>query len=199
VLGIVGALYERERSGQGQVVEAAMIDGISTLMAMYWTLTEHDAWSPERGENITDGGSPFYDTYACQDGRYMAIGSIEPQFYDRLLQGLGLERHDLPAQMDQASWPAMRARFTEIFATRTRDEWTAIFTQIDACVTPVLELGEVADHEQIRARGTVQRHHGQLQPMPAPRFSRSKPRPIVAPPIPGSQNDDVFADWVRSP
>jgi alpha-methylacyl-CoA racemase len=198
VLGIVAALYERERSGQGQVVEVAMIDGISALMAMYWTLTEHGAWSSERGVNLTDGGSPFYDTYACADGRYMAVGSIEPQFYDRLLQGLGLDRDELPPQLDQASWPSVKARFAEIFATRTRDEWTAIFSRIDACVTPVLALGEVAEHQQIRARGTVQRRHGQLQPMPAPRFSRSQPAEIAAPPTPGSQNDEVYADWVRS-
>jgi alpha-methylacyl-CoA racemase len=194
VLGVVGALYERERSGQGQVVDAAMIDGISTLMTMYWTLTEHDAWSSERGANITDGGSPFYDTYACADGRYMAVGSIEPQFYDRLLQGLGLDRDDLPPQMERASWPAVKQRFTDTFVTRTRDEWATIFGKIDACVTPVLELGEVEAHEQIRARGTVQRQHGQLQPMP--RFSRSESPEISAPPIPGSQNDDVYADWV---
>jgi alpha-methylacyl-CoA racemase len=199
VLGVVAALYERERSGRGQVVEAAMIDGISTLMAMYWTLTEHDAWSPRRGENITDGGSPFYDTYECADGRYMAVGAIEPQFYARLLQGLGLSPDELPPQMDEASWPAVKQRFAETFASRGRDEWAAIFAQLDACVTPVLALAEVADHPHMQARGTVQRVHGQLQPMAAPRFSRSQPREISPPPVPGSQNDGVYADWVKTP
>jgi alpha-methylacyl-CoA racemase len=198
VIGVVAALYERERSGQGQVVEAAMIDGVSTLMAMYWTLTEHDAWSSERGANITDGGSPFYDTYACSDGRYMAVGSIEPQFYARLLRGLELNPDELPPQMDRASWPSVKQRFADIFATRPRDHWAQVFSEIDACVSPVLELGEVAAHDHIRARGSVQRHHGKLQPMPAPRFSRSEPREITAPPIPGSQNDDVYADWVHA-
>lgn len=198
VIGVLGALFERERSGRGQVIEAAMIDGISTLMAMYWTLTEHRLWSPERGTNMTDGGSPFYDTYACADGRYMAVGSIEPQFYERLLRGLGLDPGEMAPQMERESWPTVKQRFTDIFATKTRDQWAAIFSEIDACVNPVLELGEVASHEQIRTRGTVQRHHGTLQPMPAPRFSRSETPGITAPPITGSQNDDVYADWVQA-
>ncbi len=198
VLGVLAALYERERSGHGQVVEAAMIDGISTLMAMYWTLSEHGGWSSERGTNVTDGGSPFYDTYVCADGRYMAVGAIEPQFYARLLQGLGLDPGELPPQTDRTSWPAVKQRFADIFASRSRDEWSRIFSEIDACVTPVLELAEVAANDQIRARGTVERHHGVLQPMPAPRFSRSASRAIGSPPIPGSQNLDVYADWVTS-
>ncbi len=195
-LGVVAALYERERSGRGQVVEAAMIDGISTLMAMYWTLAEHGSWSPERGANMTDGGSPFYDTYVCADGRYMAVGAIEPQFYARLLQGLGLDPGGLPPQTDRSSWPTVKARFADIFASRSRDDWVEVFAELDACVTPVLELAEVSANAQIHARGTVQRHHGVLQPMPAPRFSRSAPAQIKAPPIPGSQNDDVYGDWV---
>jgi alpha-methylacyl-CoA racemase len=197
VLGILAALFERERSGHGQVVEVAMIDGISTLMAMYWTLTEHGAWSSERGSNITDGGSPFYDTYPCADGRHVAVGAIEPQFYDRLLHGLGLDRGAMPAQMDTSSWPSVKQRFTEIFATRTRDQWTATFRRLDACVTPVLELSEVAADEQIHARGTVQRRHGQLQPMHAPRFSRSQPPEIKPPPAPGSDNTSVYVEWVQ--
>lgn len=177
-----------------------MIDGISTLLAMYWTLTEHGHWSAERGANITDGASPFYDTYVCADGRYMAVGSIEPQFYARLLQGLGLNPDQLPPQMDRASWPAVKQRFADIFATRSRDEWAEIFGRIDACVNPVLALDEVSADDQIRARGTVQRCHGVLQPMPAPRFSRSEPREVMAPPIPGSQNDEVYSDWIaRAP
>jgi alpha-methylacyl-CoA racemase len=198
VLGVVAALYERERSGRGQVVEAAMIDGISTLLAMYWTLTEHGDWSAERGANITDGGSPFYDTYVCADGRYMAVGSIEPQFYARLLEGLGLDPGQMPPQMDRTSWPAVKERFADIFATRSRDEWAEVFGQLDACVNPVLGMGEVAADDQIRARGTVQRRHGVLQPMPAPRFSRSEPREVTAPPVPGSQNDAVYSDWIST-
>jgi alpha-methylacyl-CoA racemase len=195
VLGVLGALFERERSGQGQVVDAAMIDGISTLMAMYWTLAEHGQWNRARGTNMTDGGGPFYDTYRCADERYIAIGAVEPQFYDRLLGCLGLDRESMPAQMDQSSWPAVRRQFTDIIATKSRDEWTSIFSGIDACVTPVLKLDEVSEHEHIRARGTIQRVHDQLQPMPAPRFSRSETPSFSRPPIPGSDNEQVFADW----
>jgi alpha-methylacyl-CoA racemase len=144
---------------------------------------------------MTDGGGPFYDTYRCADERYIAIGAVEPQFYDRLLGCLGLDRESMPAQMDQSSWPAVRRQFTDIIATKSRDEWTSIFSGIDACVTPVLKLDEVSEHEHIRARGTIQRVHDQLQPMPAPRFSRSETPSFSRPPIPGSDNEQVFADW----
>lgn len=199
VLGVLAALFERERSGRGQVVEAAMVDGVSSLLSMYWTLAAHQLWSPRRGTNITDGGSPFYDTYECADARFMAVGAIEPQFYARLLEGLGLDPATLPDQMDRQAWPAIRARFAEIFLNRPRDEWTAIFGELDACVTPVLALSEVADDPQIAARSTIRRVHGQLQPMPAPRFSRSLPPEISPPPAPGSQNDEVYADWTQRP
>jgi alpha-methylacyl-CoA racemase len=195
VLGVLGALFERERSGQGQVVDAAMIDGVSTLMAMYWTLAEHGQWNHARGTNMTDGGGPFYDTYECADERYIAIGAVEPQFYERLLRGLDLDPDEMPAQMDTSSWPAVRQRFTDIIASRTRDEWSAVFSEIDACVTPVLALDEVAQHGHIRARGTIQRLHGQHQPMPAPRFSRSHAPEISAPPSVGADNEQVLADW----
>jgi alpha-methylacyl-CoA racemase len=195
VVGVLGALFERERSGAGQVVDAAMIDGVSTLMAMYWTLAEHGAWSSTRGTNMTDGGGPFYDTYACSDGRYIAFGAVEPQFYDRLLRGLGLDPAAMPAQMDASSWPAVRQRFADIVATRSRDEWTAVFAQVDACVTPVLDLDEVAAHPHIRSRGTIRSVHGQRQPMPAPRFSRSQPPELAAPPPVGADNEQVLADW----
>lgn len=197
VLGVVAALYERERSGHGQVVEAAMVDGISTLLAMYWTLSERGLWSSRRGTNVTDGGSPFYGTYECADGGYIAVGAVEPQFYRQFLKGLGLDADRMPPQMDRSAWPSLRQRIGEIFATRSRDEWTAAFSGLDACVTPVLELSEVADNDQIRARDTIRRCHGQWQPMPAPRFSRSEARPVVPPPAPGSQNGEVYHDWVE--
>jgi alpha-methylacyl-CoA racemase len=195
VMGVLAALFERERSGEGQVVDAAMIDGVSTLMAMYWTLAEHGMWSTARGTNMTDGGGPFYDTYQCSDGRYIAIGAVEPQFYDRLLRGLGLDPAEMPPQMDASSWPAVRQRFADIIATKSRDEWTSDFSEIDACVTPVLALDEVSEHEHIQARETIRRVHDQRQPMPAPRFSRSKMPEISRPPAVGSDNAEVFADW----
>jgi alpha-methylacyl-CoA racemase len=172
-----------------------MVDGVSALMAMYWTLKEHGAWSSTRGTNLTDGGAPFYDTYECSDGRYIAIGAVEPQFYDRLLEGLGLDRGDVPDQMERASWPEVRQRFADRIATKTRDEWASIFSGVDACVTPVLELDEVSGHDHIRARGTIARVHGQRQPMPAPRFSRSPPPEISPPPAPGSAGGELWADW----
>jgi alpha-methylacyl-CoA racemase len=195
VMGVLAALFERERSGEGQIIDAAMIDGVSTLMAMYWTLSEHGMWSSTRGTNMTDGGGPFYDTYACSDGRYIAIGAVEPQFYDRLLRGLGLDPDQMPAQMDTSSWPSVRQRFTDIIATKSRDEWDSVFSGIDACVTPVLELDEVAEHEHIRARGTIRRIHDQRQPTPAPRFSRSRSPEISRPPAVGADTDQVLADW----
>jgi alpha-methylacyl-CoA racemase len=195
VVGVLAALYERERSGVGQIVDAAMIDGVSTLIAMYWTLAEHGQWSSTRGTNMTDGGGPFYDTYACSDGRYIAIGAVEPQFYDRLLRGLGLDPDELPAQMDRTSWPAMRQRFADVIATKSRDEWTAVFSTIDACVTPVLALDEVSEHDHIRARGTIRRVHGRRQPMPAPRFSRSQAPEVARPRAAGADDEQVFADW----
>jgi alpha-methylacyl-CoA racemase len=198
VMGVLAAVYERERSGRGQVVDAAMVDGVSTLMAMYWSLAEHGHWSSERGTNMTDGGGPFYDTYACSDGRYVAFGAVEPQFYARLLEGLELDADEMPAQMDRSSWPFVRKLFADVVATKSRDEWTAIFSTLDACVTPVLALAEVPEHEHIRARGTIRDVHGTHQPMPAPRFSRSVPPDISPPPRPGADNAAVFADWLGS-
>lgn len=198
VMGVLAALYERERSGRGQVVDAAMVDGVSTLLAMYWSLAEHGRWSPRRGTNMTDGGGPFYDTYTCSDGRHVAFGAVEPQFYANLLEGLGLDPAELPAQMDESSWPALRQRFADVVATRTREEWTAVFSTLDACVTPVLALDEVAEHEHIRARGTVREVHGTHQPMPAPRFSRSAAADVAPPPAPGADTASVCADWLGS-
>jgi alpha-methylacyl-CoA racemase len=195
VMGVLAALFERERSGAGQVVDAAMVDGVSSLLAMYWTLAEHGRWSPVRGTNLTDGGGPFYDTYTCADGGHLAVGAVEPQFYDRFVRGLGLDPGELPAQLDTTAWPALRQRFADVIATKSRDEWTAVFSTIDACVTPVLTLDEAAEHDHIRSRGTIRRVHGQRQPMPAPRFSRSQAPEVVPPPAVGADNDQVFADW----
>jgi alpha-methylacyl-CoA racemase len=195
VVGVLAALYERERSGQGQVIDAAMIDGVNTLMAMYWTFTENGIWSSERGANITDGGSPFYDTYKCSDGRYIAVGAVEPQFYAALLHGLGLDANDMPPQMDQSSWPRVKDLFAEIIAGKSMDEWTETFSGVDACVSPVLELDEVPEHPHMRARDAIREVHGQRQPMPAPRFSRSETPDVTRPRTPGSDNADVYADW----
>ncbi|MGX6446544.1 CaiB/BaiF CoA transferase family protein [Patulibacter sp. S7RM1-6] len=195
VTGVLAALLERERSGVGQVVDAAMVDGVSTLLAMYWSMRAEGTWSSERGTNMTDGGSPFYDTYRCADGRYVAVGAVEPQFYARLLEGLGLDPAALPHQMDREHWPALRERFAAIFAGAGRDEWARRFADLDACVSPVLTLDEVPEHEHVRARGTVRLAHGQHQPAPAPRFSRSVGSE-PAPPAPGRCSpEDLLREW----
>jgi alpha-methylacyl-CoA racemase len=194
VTGVLAALYERERSGAGQVIDAAMIDGVSALMASYWNLSEFGRWSAP-GTNLTDGGAPFYRTYRCADGRFVAVGAVEPEFYRALVRGLGLDPDELPDQNDAAAWPGVTELFAERFAGATRDEWTARFAGTDACLTPVLELAEAYDQPQIRARETIVTASGRRQPAPAPRFSRS-PAPALRPPsVPGADIDAVRADW----
>ncbi|MFC0529983.1 CaiB/BaiF CoA transferase family protein [Phytohabitans kaempferiae] len=171
VVGILAAVWDAGRTGAGRVVDAAMVDGVSTLAQMVWGLLHAGAWSDERERNILDGAAPFYDTYACADGRYVAVGAIEPKFYAALLAGLDLRADELPDQLDRASWPAVKARFAEVFAARTRDEWTEVFAGTDACVTPVLSFAEAARHPHLAARGTVVPHGGMPQAAPAPRFS----------------------------
>ncbi len=173
VVGVLAALWERERSGRGQVVDAAMVDGASTLLAMVWSLLGAGAWADERGANLLDGGAPFYDTYTCADGGHVAVGALEPKFYAELLTGLGLAGEGLPQQYDRAGWPELRDRFAAVFATRTRDEWAAVFDGTDACVAPVLTLHEAPDHPHLAARSTLVESDGVRQPAPAPRFSRT--------------------------
>lgn len=193
--GVLAGLWERERSGQGQVVDASMVDGASALMQFIWSLRAQGTWTDERGSNLLDGGAPFYDTYVCQDGRYVAVGALEPQFFHALLDGLGLDSAELPEQMDRAGWPTMRARLTQEFLTKTRDQWAAVFTDSDACVTPVLAPEEVAEHPHIAARGTLIDIDGIQQAAPAPRFSRTVPRKPHPPAENGSGTAAVLADW----
>jgi alpha-methylacyl-CoA racemase len=199
VVGVLAALWERERSGIGQVIDAAMLDGVSVLAQMFWSLRACGLWSDERGRNLLDSGAPFYDTYACADGRYVAVGALEPQFYAALLEGLGLVGHALPAQLDQSRWPELRQRFTEVFASRSRDEWVAVFDGTDACVTPVLSFAEVPTHPHSAARGTVIELDGVPQAAPAPRFSRTVPDRPTPPPQPGADTAAVLADWEIAP
>ncbi|MFI5607735.1 CaiB/BaiF CoA transferase family protein [Amycolatopsis sp. NPDC051903] len=193
--GILSALWERERTGQGQVVDAAMVDGTSVLAQMLWSLRGLGQWSDDRGVNLLDGGAPCYDTYVCADGKFVAVGALEPQFYAALLAGLGLDAAELPPQMDKAGWPTMRTAFTKKFLSRTRDEWAAVFAGVDACVTPVLEPDEVAAHPHIAARAGLVELDGVVQPAPAPRFSRTVPDLPSSPPKPGADTDAVIADW----
>ncbi|MFI5956037.1 CaiB/BaiF CoA transferase family protein [Cryptosporangium sp. NPDC051539] len=194
LVGILSALWERERSGQGQVVDAAMVDGTTLLSQMFWSFRGAGIWSDERGANLLDGGAPWYDTYECADGRYVAVGALEPQFWAALIAGLEVD--DLPNRDDRANWPAIRKRFTELFAARTRDEWAAVFEGTDACVTPVLSFGEASSHPHVAARGTVADVNGVPQAAPAPRFSRTPPGIPTPPPGPGANNDEVLRDWL---
>jgi alpha-methylacyl-CoA racemase len=192
-MGIMAALVERARSGLGQVVDAAMVDGSALLTSLLYGLRASGGWQDERGTNLLDGGAPFYDTYETADGGYVAVGALEPQFYTALLDGLGLIGADLPAQHDRAGWPQLRARFTEIFARRTRDEWAEIFAGTDACVSPVLTMGEAPAHPHALARNAFTDVGGVTQPAPAPRFSRTPAARPQAPPAPGENTSEVLS------
>jgi alpha-methylacyl-CoA racemase len=195
VIGLLAALWERDRSGQGQVVDAAMVDGAGLINHLVWSLRSIGFWSDTPASNMLDGAAPFYDTYTCSDGGHVAVGAIEPQFYAALLDGLGLTGEDLPNQLDRDAWPGLKERFAAVFATRTRDEWAAVFEGTDACVTPVLSYAEAPQHPHLSARETFAELNGAMQPSPAPRFSRTgadKPGP---PPTAGEHTDAVLADW----
>jgi alpha-methylacyl-CoA racemase len=193
--GVVCALLEAQRSGQGQVVDAAMVDGSATLMALMYGMFSQGIWKDERGVNVLDTGAPWYDTYATRDGKWLAIGAIEKRFYESFVERLGLNLGYLPRQHDRAGWPELKRRFAEAIAARTRDEWERTFAGSDACVAPVLALGEVADHPHNAARGTFITRDGVLQPTPAPRFSRTAPEMGAAPRQPGADTDAVLADF----
>jgi alpha-methylacyl-CoA racemase len=176
LVGVLAALVERQTSGRGQVIDAAIVDGVSVLGQMIWAFRGIGLWSDERGGNMLDTGAPYYDTYETADGKYMAVGAIEPQFYAELLIGLGLsDRANLPDRNDSAHWETLREMFTHAFRSRTRDEWSAVFDRTDACVTPVLTFAEAADDAHMSARGAVSVIDGVMQASVAPRFSRSVP------------------------
>ena len=191
LLGIVAALYEREKSGQGQVVDAAMVDGVSLLAQAMWTIKSTGRLSDARESFMLDGSCPYYRTYETADGKYMAVGSIEPQFFAELIAGLGLSADEVPAQSDLAGRPEMARIFTERFAAKTRDEWTAIFEGTDACVTPVLDWTEAAASTHLRERGTLVDVDGTTQAAPAPRFSRSSTGPVGSPPRESTAIDEI--------
>lgn len=191
VLGVLAALYEREKSGKGQVIDAAMVDGVSQLAQMQWTMYDTGMLTDERESALLDGGAPFYRTYETSDGKYMAVGSIEPQFFALLVQGLGLDPDSVPFQLDKANYPKMRAMFEEAFKTKTRDEWTEIFLGTDACVTPVLTWAEARKDAHLRGRDSLIDIHGVTQAAPAPRFSRTPSGTPSAPPAATTGVDDI--------
>lgn len=173
VVGILAALLERQESGQGQVVDAAMVDGVALLSQLVLSMRAIGLWTDQRHDNILDGGAPFYATYACADGGFVAVGSIEPRFYAALLTGLDLDPETVPNRDDKGSWPALRELFEGRFASRSRDEWVVHFAGTEACVTPVLSFDEAVVDAHLSARRTYQRVDGHISASPAPRFSRS--------------------------
>jgi alpha-methylacyl-CoA racemase len=193
--GVLAALWERERSGQGQVVDAAMVDGVGVLQQMMWAMRGVGGWNSERHSNLLDGAAPFYDTYLCEDGRHVAVGAIEPQFFRALLTGLGLDAAGLPDQHDRERWPELRARFAKTFLSQPRDHWAKTFADTDACVTPVLSYDEVAAHPHLAARDTMITIDGITQPAPAPRFSRTTTSTPTPPVQPGADTAAVLSDW----
>ena len=195
VMGVLAALVERQTSGKGQVVDAAMTDGAASLMTIFYGIKAIGFWKDERGVNMLDSGAHFYDVYETKDGRHVSIGSIEPQFYALLLQHTGLAGEDLPAQFDRDRWPELKEKMAAIFRSKTRDEWCAIMEGSDVCFAPVLSMTEAPRHPHNVARGTFTEVKGVVQPAPAPRFSRT-PGAIQGPPAhPGQHTDAALADW----
>ncbi|SDP69826.1 alpha-methylacyl-CoA racemase [Actinopolyspora xinjiangensis] len=193
-VGVLAALLRARAGGGGQVVDASIVDGSAHLATMLHGMLATGGWSTERGTNLLDGGAPFYDVYATSDGRYMAVGALEPQFYERLLEGLGLSG-ELPDRDDPANWSEIRERFTETFASGTARHWTEVFEGSDACVTQVLSMTEAAAHPHVRARNTLVESGGVVQPAAAPRFSHTPAPPPGGVAEPGAHSGRVLRDW----
>jgi alpha-methylacyl-CoA racemase len=193
LLGLLAALHERETSGQGQVVDAAIVDGTASLTSFLFGMRARGLWTDERGANRLDTGAPYYDVYETSDGRWMGVGAIEPQFFAELVRLLELE--DLPEKEDVSTWPELRSRLAARFRERTRDEWAETFAGTDACVAPVLNWAEALDHPHVAARGTFVERNGVPQPAPAPRFSRTPAQLSESPHGSGQDTRDVLVDW----
>jgi len=177
------------------VVDAAMTDGAAYLMAMLYGVKAAGLWSQQRGANLLDGGAFFYGTYACSDGKFVAVGPIEPQFYAEFLARLGSDDPDLASHYDPSAWPQQRAKLAAILLTKPRDEWCALFEGTDACVAPVLDMDEAPDHPHNRARATFITVDDVLQPAPAPRLSRTPAAIQGPPPAPGADTEVVLREW----
>jgi len=191
---LAGVIHARE-TGEGQVVDCAMTDGSASLMAMFYGMAASGGWRPARGANLLDGGAEFYDVYKCKDDRWIALGSIEPQFYALLLEKTGINDPQFKAQMNRDDWPEMKRKLATVIKTRTRDEWEEIMGGTDVCFAPVLGLDEAASHPHNAARETFVTVDGVVQPAPAPRFSASPAGPPAPPPGIGANNHDALADW----
>jgi len=195
VIGLLAAAWEAQRTGIGQVVDAAMVDGAPLLMSLVQSLAAAGLWSDEAGVNALDSGMPFYDVYRCKDGGWLAVACLEPKFYQQWLEGAGLADDDLPHQFDQTGWSVLRERFAATVAGRTRAEWSEIFDGTDACVAAVLTMSEAASHPQLVARGTYVTVDGVQQAAPAPRFSRTPTSTPRVPPAAGADADTALPAW----
>jgi len=193
-MGILLALFERSRSGKGQVIDSAMVDGAANLSVVFHGLLAHNFMSLDIGTNLLDGGAPFYQTYETADGQFMSVGAIEQRFYAELLKGLEVDPETLPHQSDMAKWPEMIERFSEVFKTRTRDQWTDIFEGKDACVAPVLNLDEVKEHPHNKDREIIIDLDGVPQPAPAPRLSRTPGKAHEAKGPRGANTEEILLD-----
>jgi len=193
--GVACALVEAGRSGKGQVVDAAMVEGASLLAAMFSGMLAAKRWSEARGENFLDGGAPWYDVYPTRDGKYVAIGAIEARFYEELIERLGLSGQTLPGQHERERWPELRERFARAIAAKTRDEWAQAFEGSDACFAPVLSFSEAKRHPHNVARASFIELAKVEQPAPAPRFSRTRATVRGAPPERGEGGREALADW----
>lgn len=198
-MGVMAALYEREKSGRGQVIDAAMVDGAALIATFVHVLSAGGGWAAERGTNLLDGSTPFYTVYETSDGRYMSVGALEPQFYAEFVRLLGVADEGLPAQHDKDGWPKLRARFAEVFAQRTRDEWAGVFAGSDACVAPVLSPTEAHTHPHNVARAAFADVGGAVQPAAAPRFLRTPATTAGPAPACGDGTDAALADWGFTP
>jgi alpha-methylacyl-CoA racemase len=195
VVGLLAAAMEARQSGRGQTIDVAMIDGVTHLMSAFQAFRQQGTWTAQRKGNIVDGGAPFYGSYATSDGRFIAVGAIEPQFYASLLKVMGIDGEHLPDQNDRAAWPQMRARFATIFAMRSRDEWVTAAAGRDACLAPVLTIDEAPEHPQMQAREVYSMFDGLRHPSPAPRFSRTRSELHRPTPAPGRDSRQALADW----
>jgi alpha-methylacyl-CoA racemase len=190
--GVLAALLDRERSG-GRVVEAAMVDGATSLMAPFYEMYGAGLWEDARASNLLDGDAPFYTTYPTSDGEQMAVGALEPQFYAEMVAGLGIDGADLPDRLDREQWPELRERLAAAFAGRTRAEWEAVFDGTDACVTPVFGLGEAPGHPANVERAVFSDSAGHPLPSPAPRFDTGGPGDLAGAPAAGADTDEILA------
>ena len=193
--GVLCALLEARTSGKGQVVDAAIADGSALLTAMIYGLKAMHVWNDARGTNVIDSGAHFYDVYECADGKWVAIGALEPQFYALLLEKCGIDDPDFQTRMDAHRWPLLKEKMATLFRSKTRDEWCALLEGTDACFAPVLDLDEAPQHPHNQARQTFIEVGGVVQPAPGPRFSRTPPATPAPPPLPGQHTDEVLAGW----